>query len=50
MMLLRVPAGAHAISFVYHTPGFRAGAAVSAASAAAFAVVWFLEARRKKRV
>lgn len=32
MMLLRVPKGEHAITFVYHTPGLRAGALVSGAS------------------
>ena len=49
MMLLRVPQGEHAVSFVYRTPGLRLGAAISAAFAAALAVVWILAARRKKR-
>ena len=36
MMLLRVPKGEHAVRFVYHTPGLRAGAVVAGVSWLAF--------------
>lgn len=36
MILLAVPAGEHAVSFIYHTPGLRLGALVSGVSWLAF--------------
>ncbi len=50
MMLLRVPAGGHAITFVYHTPGLRPGAIISGVSWLIFigATVGFCSARKRK--
>ena len=36
MMLLRVPAGEHAVRFIYHTPGLRPGAIAAGVSWLAF--------------
>ncbi len=49
MMLLRVPAGEHAVRFVYHTPGLRAGAIVSGVSWLVFAGVCVLVRTAAKR-
>ena len=49
MMLLRVPAGEHAVSFVYHTPGFRFGLIVTAACWTGFIVYCVLISCKRKR-
>ena len=38
-MALAIPGGDHEVTFVYHTPGLRAGVAVSVISFALFAAV-----------
>ena len=38
-MALAIPGGDHEVTFVYHTPGLRAGVAVSIISFALFAAV-----------
>ena len=50
MMLLRVPAGEHAVRFVYHTPGLRSGAIVSGISWLVFigVCVFVCAAKRRK--
>lgn len=49
MMLLRVPKGEHDIRFLYHTPGLRPGAVVSAVSWAAFAGVCICAAVKRRK-
>lgn len=49
MMLIAVPAGEHAVSFVYHTPGLRAGAVVTAGAWLLFAGLCFASCVRRRR-
>lgn len=49
MMAIRCEAGANEIAFVYRTPGFAAGVAVSLSACGIFAVYVFLLYRRKKQ-
>ena len=45
-ILLRVPAGEHSIRFRYHTPGLKAGAALSCIGILAFVILLFVNRRR----
>ena len=45
-ILLRVPAGEHSIRFLYHTPGLKAGAALSCIGILAFVILLFVNRGR----
>ncbi len=47
MMAIRIPAGEHAIDFVYNTPGLREGKIISICSFAVFAAMLFVSVRRR---
>ena len=50
MMLLRVPAGEHAVRFIYHTPGLRPGAIAAGVSWLTFIGLCVLTSVTRKRV